>query len=135
MRHPMTMIASDGRLSQPGEGSPHPRWYGTFPRVLGTYVRERGVLSLETAIFKMTAQPARRLALTTRGLVRAGMMADLVVFDPASIADRATYEDPHQYPAGISTVLVNGVVAVERGRTTSARAGRVLRRGRELTAR
>jgi dihydroorotase/N-acyl-D-amino-acid deacylase len=128
MRHPLTMIATDGRLTRPGDGRPHPRAYGTFPRVLGRYVRERGVLTLETAIRKMTGMPAERLGLSDRGRVAEGWFADLVLFDPATIADRATFEDPHQYPAGIRYVLVNGVVAVEDGAQTAARAGRVIRR-------
>ncbi|HEV8264694.1 MAG TPA: D-aminoacylase [Gemmatimonadales bacterium] len=129
MRHPMTMIASDGRLTRPGDGEPHPRSYGTFPRVLARYVRERHVLTLEQAIHKMTGMPAARLGLRDRGRVAAGARADLVIFDPATIADRATFESPHQYPAGIDYVIVNGVLAVDGGRFTGARAGRVLRRG------
>ena len=130
MRHPQTMIASDGRLAVPGEGHPHPRGYGTFPRVLGIYVRERHVLTLEEAVRKMTSMPAARLGLTDRGRVAEGMWADLVVFDPATVRDRATYAAPHQYPVGIPYVLVNGVIAVERGRLTTTRAGRLLRRGK-----
>ncbi|HUF28020.1 MAG TPA: D-aminoacylase [Gemmatimonadaceae bacterium] len=129
MRHPQTMIASDGRLVEPGEGHPHPRWYGTFPRVLGEYVREKRVLSLEEAVRKMTGMPAGRLGLRDRGRVAAGLHADLTIFDPATVADRATFTQPHQYPAGIEYVLVNGVVAVDSGRFTGARGGRVLRRG------
>src|SRR5690606_10523233 len=98
MRHPMTAIASDGRLTRPGEGHPHPRWYGTFPRVLGHYVRERGVLELEEAVRKMTSHPASRLGLEDRGRIAEGVWADVVVFDPETVADRATFEDPHQYP-------------------------------------
>lgn len=128
MRHPQTMIASDGRLTRPGEGHPHPRWYGTFPRVLGHYVRERGTLSLEDAIHKMTGLPAARLGLRDRGRVVEGMIADLVVFDPNTVIDRATFEEPHQYPEGVDWVIVNGVVAVNGGEFTNARAGRVLRR-------
>ncbi|HEX6058949.1 MAG TPA: D-aminoacylase [Gemmatimonadaceae bacterium] len=128
MRHPRTMIASDGRLVRPGQGHPHPRWYGTFPRVLGVYVRERGVLQLEHAVHKMTAMPARRLGLADRGRIAEGMAADLVVFDPATVADRATFEAPHQYPAGIPWVLVNGVAVVDGGDFTDRRAGTVLRR-------
>jgi dihydroorotase/N-acyl-D-amino-acid deacylase len=130
MRHPQTMIASDGRLTRPGEGHPHPRWYGTFPRVLGVYVREKHVLGLEEAVRKMTGMPAARLGLSDRGTVKEGAFADLVVFDPVTIADRSTYERPHQYPVGIDWVLVNGTPAVERGRFTDARAGRVVRRTR-----
>jgi N-acyl-D-amino-acid deacylase len=130
MRHPQTMIASDGRLAQFGEGHPHPRWYGTFPRVLGVYVRERKVLTLEQAIHKMTGMPAARLGLRDRGGVAEGNYADLVVFDPTTVRDRATFEVPHQYPEGIDYVLVNGVPAVDAGRYLNARPGRVLRRGR-----
>ena len=131
MRYPHTMIASDGRLVRPGEGHPHPRWYGTFPRVLGRYVRERHVLTLEEAVHKMTGMPAKRLGLSDRGQVADGMYADVVVFDPATVEDRATFEDPHQYPVGIDYVLVNGVAVVDGGKFTDARAGRVLRRGRD----
>jgi dihydroorotase/N-acyl-D-amino-acid deacylase len=127
MRHPQTMIASDGRPTEPGIAHPHPRWYGTFPRVLARYVRERHVLTLEQAIHKMTAMPAARLGLPDRGRVAEGACADLVVFDPATIADRATFEAPHQYPAGIDAVIVNGVVAVDGNGFTGARPGHVLR--------
>ena len=129
MRHPQTMIASDGRLVQPGEGHPHPRWYGTFPRVLGRYVRERNVLTLEAAIHKMTGLPAARMGFADRGCVAEGAFADLVVLDPRAVRDRATFEAPHQYPEGIAYVLVNGVAVVADGEFTDARPGRVLRRG------
>jgi len=128
MRDPHTAIASDGRLVRPGDGHPHPRWYGTFPRVLARYVRERGTLTLEEAIRKMTSLPADRLGLTNRGRIAVGAWADLVVFDPATIADVATFEEPHQYPVGIGLVMVNGVPVVDGGSFTSARPGRVLRR-------
>lgn len=131
MRHPVTMIASDGRLTEPGRGHPHPRWYGTFPRVLGRYVRERGVLTLEDAVRKMTALPAARMGLRMRGQIREDWFADLVVFHPATVSDRATFEEPHQYPVGIEWVIVNGVPAVEAGVFRDVRAGRVLRRGRD----
>lgn len=130
LRHPETMIGSDGRLVRPGDGHPHPRWYGTFPRVLGVYVRERHVLTLEAAIHRMTGLPATRLGLADRGRIAEGLTADLVIFDPATVLDRATFEDPHQYPAGIEYVLVNGVPVVDGGRFTDARPGRVLRRPR-----
>jgi dihydroorotase/N-acyl-D-amino-acid deacylase len=130
MAHPQTMIASDGRLSRPGDGKPHPRSYGTFPRVLGRYVRELQLLTLEQGVHKMTGMPAARLRLTDRGLLKEGAFADVVVFDPLTIADRSTFEDPHQYPAGIDHVLVNGVAMVEGGAWTDRRAGRVLRRAR-----
>ena len=131
MRHPQTMIASDGRLSRPGEGHPHPRAYGTFPRVLGHYVRERRVLTLEDAVKKMTGMPAATLGLTDRGRLVAGSRADLTIFHADSVADRATFQAPHQYPSGIPYVIVNGTLAVDGGRFTGARAGRVLRRGRQ----
>jgi N-acyl-D-amino-acid deacylase len=131
MRHPQTMIASDGRLTRPGDGHPHPRWYGTFPRVLGHYVRERRVLTLEEAVRKMTSMPAATLRLADRGRIAEGARADLTIFDASAVADRATFEQPHQYPVGIPYVIVNGTLAVDNGRFTGARAGRVLRRGRE----
>ena len=127
MAHPMTMIGSDGRLSRPGEGVPHPRNYGTFPRVLGHYVRDEHVLTLEEAVHKMTGMPAQRLGLANRGCIRAGCFADITVFDPATIADKGTFTEPHQYPVGIDWVFVNGTPVVAGGQFTSARPGRVLR--------
>jgi dihydroorotase/N-acyl-D-amino-acid deacylase len=126
LRHPATMIASDGGVPVFGEGSPHPRNYGTFARVLGRYVRELKVITLEDAVRKMTALPAARLGLQDRGVLREGMRADVAVFDPAAVRDRATFEQPHQYSEGVSLVLVNGVVAFENGAVTAARPGRVL---------
>ena len=128
MRHPQVMIASDGRLSRPGDGHPHPRAYGTFPRVLGHYVRDEHVQTLEQAVHKMTGMPAARLGLRDRGVLREGSAADVVVFDPRRIADRATFAEPHQYATGIDAVLVNGVLAVDRGKYTDSRSGTVLRR-------
>lgn len=110
-----------------GDGVPHPRTYGSTARVLGTYVRERGVLPLETAVAKLSAVPAARLGLRDRGLVREAWQADLVVFDPATVADRATYERPAVHPAGIPHVVVNGALAVRDGVETGSRAGRLLR--------
>lgn len=130
MQSPFTMIASDGRLSRPGELHPHPRAYGTFPRVLGRYVREQQLLDLPTAIHKMTGMPAARLGLTDRGILREGAVADVVVFNPATVADQATFAEPHQYPVGVTMVLVNGAVAVDGGRATGVRAGRVIVRPR-----
>jgi dihydroorotase/N-acyl-D-amino-acid deacylase len=127
MAHPMTMIASDGRLSRPGEAVPHPRNYGTFPRVLGEYVREQRVLTLEQAVHKMTGLPAKRLGLANRGCIRSGCVADITIFDPATIADKGTFTEPHQYPVGIDWVLVNGTPVVAEGRFTDARPGRVLK--------
>ncbi|MEO7521252.1 MAG: D-aminoacylase, partial [Gemmatimonas sp.] len=105
MAHPQTMIASDGRLSQPGDGHPHPRAYGTFPRVLGEYVRVQHILPLETAVHKMTAMPAQRLGLADRGVLRAGAYADVVVLDARTVKDQATFAAPHQYPVGIDVVV------------------------------
>ena len=127
MAHPQTMIASDGRLTQPGEGHPHPRWYGTFPRVLGFYTRERGVLTLEQAVHKMTGLPAARMGLIDRGILEEGAFADVVVFDPGTVIDRATFENPHQYPEGIPLVIVNGRVVYDEEGFHDVRAGRVLR--------
>lgn len=128
MRHPMTMIGSDGRLTEPGNGHPHPRWYGAFPRVLGHYVREKKTLELEDAVRKMTSLSAARVGLEKRGLVAEGYFADLVVFDPKTIIDKATFKKPHQYPEGIHHVFVNGKAAVADGKFQGLRAGRVLRR-------
>ncbi|MDQ8175853.1 MAG: D-aminoacylase [Gemmatimonadota bacterium] len=131
MAHPQTMIASDGRLTDPGEGVPHPRAYGTFPRVLGEYVRTQRVLMLETAVHKMTGMPAARLGLTgRRGCLAAGCAADVVIFDAATVGSPATFTQPHQYATGIPYVFVNGVAMVDGGRVTTARPGRVVRRGR-----
>ena len=113
-----------------GSGVPHPRAYGSAPRVLGRYVRERAVLSLETAIAKLTSVPAERIGLRSRGVVRAKAFADLVVFDPATVSDEATELDPHRYPTGIEHVIVNGVPAIVYGRETDRRPGRLLRRER-----
>jgi N-acyl-D-aspartate/D-glutamate deacylase len=108
-------------------GKPHPRAYGSFPRVLGRYVRE-GVLRLEEAVRKMTSLPAQRFGLHERGLLRPGMCADITVFNPDTIVDTATYKDPVRYPDGVEYVIVNGKITVEEGNHTGVRAGRVLRR-------
>ena len=126
MKHPKTMIASDGRLSQPGNGHPHPRAYGTFPRVLGYYVREKKLLTLEEAIHKMTQLPALRMGLKDRGVIAQNNCADLVIFNPATIKDKSTFEEPHQYPEGILYVIVNGEITVDNGIFTTTRAGKVL---------
>ncbi len=107
---------------------PHPRNFGTFPRVLGKYVREEKVIPLEEAIRKMTSLPAAALNLPDRGSIAPGKWADLVIFDPATVADRATFEQPFQYPVGIDTVIVNGQVVLDEGTHTNARPGKVLRR-------
>jgi N-acyl-D-amino-acid deacylase len=128
MRHPATMFGSDGLPSTGGK--PHPRLYGTFARVLGTYVRQEKVLTLEEAIHKMTALPAAKHRLAGRGQVALGYYADLAIFDPASVADLATYQEPRRHPAGIHYVIVNGEVVVEGGRHTGKAAGSILRPGR-----
>ena len=126
MQHPATAIGSDGPVGVFGEGAPHPRQYGTFARVLGLYVRERKVLSLEDAIRKMSSQSARRLGIHDRGLITKGYFADIAIFDPDEIIDKATFENPHQYAIGTKFVLVNGAVVVENGQHTGARPGRIL---------
>lgn len=128
MAHPQTMIASDGRLNRLGDAVPHPRAYGTFPRVLGKYVREEKVLTLEQAVRKMTAMPAARLGLTDRGCLREGCAADVTIFSAERVKDVGTYADPHHYPEGIPWVIVNGVPVVDNGAFTAARPGKVLRR-------
>jgi N-acyl-D-amino-acid deacylase len=126
MRYPGTMIATDGEIPIFGRGAPHPRSYGTFARVLGVYVRDKHILRLEDAIRKMTSLPADRLKLLDRGLLRPGMKADIAVFDPTTVRDMATFEQPHQYAQGFSTIIVNGQVVFEDGKMTAARPGRVL---------
>ncbi|MFL6228757.1 MAG: amidohydrolase family protein [Pyrinomonadaceae bacterium] len=127
MREPFTMIASDSGVLRPGEGVPHPRGYGNNARVLGRYVRELKIVALEDAVRKMTSLPAQSFHLADRGLLREGFAADVVVFDEQQIGDRSTYEQPHQYPVGISHVLVNGQVVLADGQETSARPGMALR--------
>jgi N-acyl-D-amino-acid deacylase len=131
LRHPLSMVCSDGSaVATDGparRGHPHPRSLGTFPRVLGRYVRERKALSLAEAIHKMTARPAERLRFTDRGRIAPGLWADLVAFDPSTVADRATYEHPFQYPDGIALVVVNGAVVLRDGQRTDARPGKAVR--------
>jgi len=130
MRLPWVAIASDGTALKPegvlGEGMPHPRSYGTNPRVLGKYVREEKVLTLEDAIRKMTSFPAQILRLKDRGLLREGYWADVVVFDPATVKDRSTYEQPKLYPEGVAHVFVNGVQVVKNGDHTGAKPGKII---------
>ena len=126
MKHPQTMIASDGRLVKLGDGHPHPRWYGTFPRILGRYVRERGILSLKEAIHKMTLMPAKAMGLKDRGIIEIGKKADITIFNPKTVIDNATFEKPHQYSKGIDYVIVNGKFAVDQGVFKAVKSGRVL---------
>ena len=128
--HPRVMIGSDGSALAPsGEmsgGTPHPRSYGTFPRVLGVYTREERLLALSHAVHKMTGLPASRLGLRDRGVLRVGARADIVVFDARRVADVATYESPHRYPDGIEYVIVNGRLVIKGGQHTGSLPGRVL---------
>jgi len=126
LTYPWTMIGSDGEVAVFGRGAIHPRSYGTFARVLAVYVREKKLLTLEDAVRKMTSLPAQRLGLLDRGLLRPGMKADIVVFDPAAIADRATFVNPHQYATGVTHVLANGEFVLDNGRITDRRPGRIL---------
>jgi len=132
LSHPLVMIGSDGSSMAP-EGpaaawQPHPRSYGTFPRVLGHYSRQRGLFDLPTAIRKMTSMPADQVGIVDRGRIAKGMKADLVLFDAARVIDEATFDDPHRYPTGIHHVLVNGQSVVSNGKHTGARPGAVLRK-------
>lgn len=131
MKHPMTMIGSDGRLSSPGDGHPHPRAYGTFPRVLGYYVRERQILSLPEAIHKMTGLSSKRLGLKDRGILKEGYYADITIFNPETIIDKSTFTDPHQYPEGIIYVIVNGEIAVKNGKVSEKTYGKVIRKNQQ----
>ncbi len=132
MRHPLQMVGTDALAASPrgpmSHGKPHPRYYGTYPRVLGRYVRELGVLTLEEAVRKMTSAPAQRFGLWDRGLIRPGFKADIVIFNPDTIIDKATFENPHQFPEGIEYVIVNGIIEVDRGELTGELGGRVLRK-------
>jgi N-acyl-D-aspartate/D-glutamate deacylase len=127
--HPLAAICTDGTVTAPrGGGVPHPRYYGTFPRVLGKYVREEKLIPLEEAVRKMTALPAGKMGITGRGLLKEGFFADINVFDPATIIDKATFDKPHQYPEGLKYVIVNGEIVVDNGKHTGARPGLVLRK-------
>jgi N-acyl-D-aspartate/D-glutamate deacylase len=128
MRQPWTMTASDGDLVPMGRGVPHPRAYGTFPRKLRKYALDEGAVDLAAAVRSMTSLPALVYGVRDRGTLRAGTLADLVVFDAARLRDRATYTRPHQLAEGMVYVLVNGALAIDEGRVTAARGGRVLSR-------
>ena len=136
------MIASDGRIQTFGEGVPNPRSYGTFPLVFRKYVRGETrpdapedpgmkILSLPEAVRKMTSYPAQKMGLHDRGMIRESMRADIVIFDPETIAETCTYANPHQYPIGIPFVIVNGEVVIDEGTHTGTRPGMVLRATRE----
>ena len=133
LSHPLGMVCSDGGAYAPygplSRSSPHPRGYGSFPRVLGYYVRDRGAMSLETAVHKMSGLPAAKLGLGGRGVLRAGAVADVVVFDPDAVRDRADFDNPHQYPDGIPHVIVSGVHTIRDGEQTGQMGGRAVRGG------
>ncbi len=134
MAVPWVSVCTDGEAKRPGHpvlgrGVPHPRSYGSAPRVLGRYVRERSILALETAVAKLSSVPAARLGLADRGRLRVGWKADVVIFDAETVTDTATFDDPARYPIGIRDVIVNGRLAVRDGDETGDRPGRLLRRG------
>jgi N-acyl-D-amino-acid deacylase len=133
LAHPLATVCTDGSgfaIDGPTRrGSPHPRGIGTCPRVLGYYVRERKALTLPDAIAKMSSHVARRLHLKDRGRLVRGLAADIVVFDPGTVADVATYENPFQYPVGVEAVVVNGAVALEGGERAGDGRGRMLKAG------
>ena len=128
-RYPNAAVASDGSIIEHGRGHPHPRSYGTNARVLADFVRERQVLTLEDAVRRMTSLPSRTFSFQDRGIIRPGFVADLVLFDPEGVTDKATFEDPHQYSEGFDYVIVNGEVAVADGELTDLRAGRFIGHG------
>ncbi len=132
IQSPNVLVGSDGNSVAPygvtSQGKPHPRFYGTFARLLGHYVREKGLLPLHAAIHKMTGASAAALGFADRGILHDGYFADITVFDPDTIAERATFLDPHQYATGVSTVLVNGAVVLEDGAHTGALPGQIIRR-------
>jgi len=132
MRSPLHMVGTDaGSCAAHGpfrRGKPHPRHYGTYPRVLGKYVREEQTLTWEQAVRKMTSLPAQRFKIWDRGLLKPGFKADITVFNPDTIIDKATFTDPHQYPEGIVHVIVNGGIAIEDGSLTKQRFGVTLRK-------
>jgi N-acyl-D-amino-acid deacylase len=129
LRQPWIKIGTDSAGTNPENAKQltHPRSYGTFPRILGEFVREKRVISLEEAIRKMTSATARRLSIQERGWLQPGLFADLVIFDPATIADKSTYENPHQVPSGIKYVVVNGMIVMRDGQHTGAKPGRAVR--------
>jgi N-acyl-D-amino-acid deacylase len=132
MGHPLTMIASDSSSISPrgyiGKGKPHPRTYGNAVQFLGAYVRDKGLMPLEQAVRKLTSLPARKIGLRDRGIIAEGMAADLVAFDPKTVASNATYQEPHRYPTGIHYVVVNGVITIENGKHLGKYPGKVLRK-------
>ncbi|MBM3933860.1 MAG: D-aminoacylase [SAR202 cluster bacterium] len=135
LTYEQSMIGSDGNAVDPSGlmaiSKPHPRFYGTYPRILGKYVRGEKVMTLEKAIYKMTGFPAKRLTLKDRGVIARGKVADVVVFNPSTITDMATFDDPQKYAVGVQHLLVNGTPVIANGKHTAIRAGKVLRRGKD----
>jgi N-acyl-D-amino-acid deacylase len=129
MSHELQMFGTDG-LPLRGKKA-HPRLYGTYPRVLGTYVRQKGLFSLERAVAKMTCLPANRLGLLDRGLLRPGLAADITIFDPSTVEDRSTYQEPATHPEGIAAVIVNGVPVLVEGTLTGRLPGQALKINRK----
>ena len=127
MRQPFTMIASDSGVREFGVGVPHPRGYGNNARVLGRYVREMKIITLEDAVRKMTSLPAQTFNLRDRGQIREGFAADIVIFDPDTVSDKATFENPHQYAVGFSDVIVNGGLVFDGDKMTGTMSGQALR--------
>ncbi|MGB4748354.1 MAG: D-aminoacylase [Bacillota bacterium] len=127
MKYPSSTVVTDGSVSIPEKGKLHPRSVGTFPRMLGSYVRDKGVLTMEEAIKKCTSLPAKKVGIANRGTIKAGYLGDIVIFDPLTIEDKSTYEDPWQYPTGIHWVFVNGIPVIQDGQVTGNRPGRALR--------
>jgi N-acyl-D-aspartate/D-glutamate deacylase len=127
LRHPLAMIETDGDNVSYGIGFPHPRSYGAFPRVLGRYVREQKLLTLEEAVRRMTSLPAEQVGQHERGKIAEGLFADVTIFDPETVSDRATYTDPHQYSVGIHHLVVNGAPVIRNGAYTGEKPGRVLK--------
>ena len=128
LQHPNTMIDSDGDLLNFGEGHPHPRCYGAFPKVLGHFVRDKKIITLENAIHKMTYLPAEKIGLKDRGRIQDGAFADLVIFDFDTIEDNSTYTDPHHFPSGIKYVLINGIMVLEQEEMTGQLPGKWMKR-------
>jgi N-acyl-D-amino-acid deacylase len=138
MQSPYMMVGTDGYSLAPygvlGKGKPHPRSYGTYPRILGRYVRERHTITFEEAVRKMSSLPALKLGLKSRGLLLPGMFADIVLVNRKSVLDNATFSKPHQFPKGIEYVLVNGKVVIEKGEHTRTLVGEVLNLQEEIRA-
>ena len=132
LAHPLVGVGTDGSAIAPygllARGKPHPRLYGTFPRVLGKYIREEKIISMPEMLKRMTSLPAQRFGFEKRGAILKEYYADIVIFDPDKVIDRATWTDPHQYPLGIEYVLVNGVVVIQRGEHTGNLPGKILRK-------